>query len=562
MPNPIAVDIETDEQDNIVCIGVCDDRGPKVHFDINEGLAALEGKLLVGHGIRADIKWLEPHGFTMANVGWDTLLAEYVMNSNRKAFDLKTLAAEKLGRKWPTYKDVTTSKANIEAACKAKPELYIKTARILKRLGTVTDLKLPKKLTLDKLPRDIVTNYNKEDVSATWELFKFQASRITPMAFKYLEKIELPTAALLNEVEGTGIRVNTTTLVRLHRQYLAGAIKSKKAFQAAVGNGDVLVSSPAQVLAALKRKGLRVSDTNENSLISFKDYPIVRALLGYRKNYKICGTYTKPLYKAAKESSDSRIHCRFMQHTITGRLACREPNLQNQPSAVREAFEAKPGYTFVNADWSQIELRIPAHFSGEPLMVDTFVNNKKKIHEVTAEQIGCDYKVGKTVNFLLTNSGGPARLAQVAEISLEQAEDVMVSFWRKFSTLRDWMEQEKAKAIQAGGIATLYGRWVPIPQLRATDIGVREAAKRQAISVKVQGSAADLMKAAMLRMWKKRQLVPVVTVHDEVMYEVKEQEAEIIAAAVKEEMENVFKLRVPLIADVGIGRTWAEAKAK
>lgn len=559
----VAIDVETDKNGKAYCIALCGDLGKVfVYFTFTEQLLTyLRGAKIVGHNVKSDIAWMSNFGLNMQQVSYDTMLGAYTIQSTRRRFGLKVLAEEDLGLKWPSYDDITEDKMYIEHACSLKSELFIKKVKVYKTKPSKTEMKLPKFVDLPDQDREVVANYNGMDAYATFYLKTFQTSKATDLSKKFLQKVELPTTRILYEVEKRGIRVNQAKLVEFHKKYAKAARKAKHDFFLRLGK-EILLTSPIQVKQALNDAGVRVDNTNEDTLIPYKTNPLIELLLEFRHNSKICTTYTKPLYKMAKASADKRIHCNFMQHTDTGRLACRRPNLQNQPPEVRECFEAAPGYTFVNADWSQIELRIPAHFSGEPLMVDTFINGKKKIHDVTAEQINRPYKVGKTVNFLLTNSGGPGRLAEVAEIPYNDAVQVMSTFWEKFSVLRDWTEKEKSLACRNGGIYTLFGRWVPIADLRSAHIGVREAAKRQAMSVKVQGSAADMMKVAMIKIAKVHNLFPVVTVHDELMFEVKEEDAQSVADIVKREMEAIVSLKVPLVADVGIGRTWADAKAK
>lgn len=195
-------------------------------------------------------------------------------------------------------------------------------------------------------------------------------------------------------------------------------------------------------------------------------------------------------------------------------------------------------------------------------MVNNFVNAKEKFHAMTARAIGKAYSVGKTVNFLLTNSGGPKRLAEVAEISRPEAEEAYNAHKEQFKGFWAWMENQRAIARQNGGMTTLYGRFVSLPKLRSESFKERGYAERQAISVKVQGSAADMMKAAMLRLWRKYGLVPVVTVHDELMYEEPIDKIEEVSAQMKEVMESIVTLKVPLVADIGIGDSWATAKKK
>lgn len=556
----IAVDVEIDAHGEPYSIAVCGEQDVvSVWFNITQDLIdyLCQYKWIL-HNAKSDIEFLKSYGIKFSQVAYDTMLGAYVLSSTRQRFGLKALAEEDLGYKWPHYDELVTGKEYIEYACQQNPQLYVEKIKTFKKKPSLITRKLPKRLALEDLPQDLVANYNGMDAWATFQLAKFQRSQMSELARTFLDKIELPTMAVILEMERKGIGINTDKLVHAHKKYRREALQAKRA----LNMPEVSFTSPVQVLKALRGAGINVASTNEDALTPYKRHPMVQNLLAFRHASKIASTYTKPLYKLSKGAIDGRIRCDFRQSTDTGRLACRNPNLQNQPPEVRDAFEAAPGHVFVNADWSQIELRIPAHFSQDPLLVDAFNNPLKKIHQVTADAIGRSYHIGKTVNFLVTNSGGPERLSQVAEISLEEATAVMRAFWEKFATLRAWTENEKKLAVKAGGVSTLFGRFIPIPDLKSLHPGVKEGAKRRAISGRVQGSAADMMKAAMIKLYKKYSLVPVISLHDELMYECKEDVANNVARVVKDVMENIVTLKVPLIADVGIGRTWAEAKKK
>lgn len=560
----VVVDVETDEADNVHCVGVCGDaRNVYVVFLYDKAnswiMDWLKKRKIVAHNWKTDIGWLELYGISKSQVSYDTMLGEYVLNSTLLKYGLKDLCKKMFGFNWPSYKDLTKTKPYIEIACQKNESLYLTKVKQYKTKPDKIEYKLPKKIILPDLPDEVVANYNGWDCYATFTLMNNQRSRMSPTHKQFLEKIEMPTSRIMFEAEKIGIKVDVKKLLEVHKHYRILMRCYLKAWKHYVG--DVLITSPAQVKEAICKHIHPIASTGVEVLQEIK-HPIIKSLLKYRKASKICTTYTRPLYKRAIATLDHRVHCDFKQHTDTGRLACANPNLQNQPPAVRGCFISEEGKVFINADWSQIELRIPAHFSGEPLMVDTFVNGKQKIHQVTADQIGRSYKIGKTVNFLLTNSGGAYRLAEVAGISDDEAFDVFKKFHEKFNVYYAWTKKEKLLAYENKGIRTLFGRWVPLPQIRVPDEKIRARFERKALSVKVQGSAADLMKVAMIKIYNKHHLIPVISLHDELMYEVKKEDAKKIFNIVKEEMENVTKLKVPLVADVGEGVTWAEAKAK
>lgn len=559
----VAFDIETDEKDNCVSLAVCGNANEVfVYFyPSQEIFDKLATKKLIGHQARADVRWAAKYGITMKHIVWDTMLADYVIASTQDSFGLKELAWKWLSFKWPSYPELTTSPVFMQAACEENPALMIFKVRKFKTKPDRVDAKFPKKLTLDKMPKVLVANYNAWDAYATFMLKRSQVQRATPTARAYMEKIEFPTSQLLYEVENKGIKVDMRLLVLTHKKFLKKMYRAKRLFADKVGK-DVLVSSHVQVLKALKKIDKRIPSTNEDALQPFKFHREVKLLLAFRGFAKICNTYTKVLYKKAKASPDGRVHCDFLQHTETGRLASRKPNLQNQPPEVRACFIAEVGNAYCNGDWSQIELRVPAHYSMDQLMVENFVQAKEKFHAMTARKINKPYKVGKTVNFLLTNGGGPKRLSEMAGITEPEAVDVFDTHKREFSGYWSWVDNQKAAARQNGGMTTLYGRFVPLPDLRHTDFKIRGYTERLAISIKVQGSAADMMKAAMIKIWRLYGLVPVVTVHDELMYEDALDKIADVEVKVKGVMESIVRLNVPLVADIGVGSSWATAKKK
>lgn len=559
----IAFDVETDENDNPICVGLCgNSREVYVYFNLDQRLwDYLKTRKLVAHNAKADISWLEKYGIKMNVISYDTMLAAYVLCSTEMQFGLKHLAKKYLSLEWPSYKDITSNKDFLLEACLADAKLYILKTKTYKKKESITSHALPKRIPLYQHPKETIANYNGMDVYATYMLKKNQERRTTPTAKAFMEKIEFPTSEVLYEMEKKGIKVNIEKLLTTHKKFLKKMYRAKKLFHSFVGK-DVLVSSPVQVLSALKKLGIKVTSTNENILMNVRHHRVVKLLLAYRGYAKICNTYTKPLYKMGISAPDNRIHCSFIQHTSTGRLACRNPNLENQPPELRDCFEAENGHTFVDSDFSQIELRVPAHFSQDPVMVDGFLNPKEKFHAITARKIGQSYHVGKTVNFLLTNGGGPERLSQISGISLEKATEAFEMHHKEFKGYWDWTKNEVRLARAARGVTTLYGRFIPIPELRDENWKIRSYAERFVISGKVQGSAADIMKASMIRLYRKYSIIGVNVIHDELLVETSIGNAKDVEHKIGEVMSNVVKLRVPIVADIGVGLSWASAKDK
>lgn len=584
-----SVDIETngkevtDEDFKIVCIGICASATDAfVYFDIRPSLIEyLRHLQIIAHdGKRAEIPWLYSYGVRINQLYVDTKTMYYVFDSARRNFSLKPILADTFGVEYPSYGDIITNKDFIQAACTAMPELYVKkTTKVTKKNPQgVTTLKLPKEVTLDKMPKEIVAAYNAMDILFTYKLWVYLRKHFTARHWAFFNNIEMPMTRLIYEMERLGIEVDTNSVRRIHNENSKQRRRAKKRIFEIAGKQFNINSPKHQLLPVLKSAGLNVEGTSEDELTPFRNHPLVSALLEYRGFQKICSTYTIPLYFTAIKNAASRIHTRFAQNTITGRLSSGDPiNLQNQPPATRKCFVAKSGHLFINSDWSNIELRLPAHLSEEPGFVSELSRPDGDLHRLTAKFIGKDRKTAKTCNFLLTNSGTEWQLSVELGCTKEEAREIYDKWWAGYPVLERWTRRMKKIACIRGGIMTWFGRWVNLPRLRipclewsgrfpckpdykCQNCRLREEAERSAISILVQGTASDINKMAALRLYRKYGYVPVVNVHDELMYEVPIADTELVAKRVRYEMENVVHLKVPLIADVGIGANWKEAK--
>lgn len=593
--NIASVDIETngkevsDEDFKIVCIGICGGvDAAYVYFDIRPELIRYLQRLnMVCHdGKRAEISWLSPYGITINQLYCDTKTMAYVFDSGRRNFGLKSLIEEQFEVVYPTYSEMISNPEFIQAACELDQSLFVKkvTKGTKKNPDGVTTLKLPKEVTLDRMPKEIVAAYNAMDILFTYKLWVYFRQKYDARQWAFFNNIEMPMTRLIYEMEHKGIEIDLASVRRIHNETSKKRRAAKKRIFEIAGKQFNINSPKLQLLPVLQSAGIDVESTGEDALADHAQHPLVAALLEYRKYQKICSTYTIPLYFGAVRDNETRIHTRFSQNTITGRLSSGDPiNLQNQPQAVRECFVAGVGNVFINADWSNIELRLPAHFSGEPKFITEY--NKPDggdIHEVTRQLINKDRNTAKTANFLLTNSGTARRLAIELSCTVEEAEAIYQKWWAGYSTLDQWTKRKKRVAGLQGGIGTWFGRWVRLPHLkvpcekysrsrrgnqpctpdwRCRNCRLREETERSAVSIHVQGTASDINKMAALRLFRKYGLVPVVNVHDELMYQVSKDEAITVANRVKYEMENVVILKVPLVCDVGIGSNWKEAKS-
>jgi DNA polymerase I len=585
-----AIDIETNGKEpsdpdfKIVCVGLTTDGiHIFVYFDFPSHLWTWLSKLLlVAHdGKSAEIPWLETYGIKIEQLHFDTKTGYYVYDSSRKNYALKPILKDVFNIEYPTYSELTINKEFIQKTCETHPEYMIE-----KKKGLV----YPRELTLDKMDQEIVAEYNASDVLWTYQLWIWLRTHFTGRQWNFFNNIEMPETRLLYLMEKQGIKIDTTAVRRIHNEHS----KARRHHQRSIfelTKCKFNLNSPKQLLPILQDNGIATKSTGEEVLIPFRDNPLVEQLLSYREHQKVCSTYTRPLYFSATKTIDSRIHAHFGQNTITGRLSSSDPvNLQNQPPAVRECFVAEEGKSFINADWSNIELRLPAHFSGEPGFINELSKLDGDLHTVTANLIfGIDIrtlseeefkkkrKVAKTCNFLLTNSGSAHQLSIELQCSYGEAQDLFIKYWRIYPIMAGWLREEKRKARLNGGIGTWFGRWVEIPQLRlmcsdptlckskfwnyriCKNCIVREEAERSAISILVQGTAADMCKIAKLKLYQDYGYVPNLAVHDELNYEIENDKVDLVKARIQKVMENVTILKVPLVVDIKVGKNWKDA---
>jgi DNA polymerase-1 len=309
-----------------------------------------------------------------------------------------------------------------------------------------------------------------------------------------------------------------------------------------------------------------------------EEHEIVPLILEHRELLKLKGTYIDALPPLVNPKT-GRLHTSFKQAvTATGRLSSQEPNLQNIPirtelgRKIRRAFVAPEGQLLVSADYSQIELRVMAHLSGDPVLTRAFVEDRDvhaqtaaEVFDIPLEDVGArERRVAKAVNYGLIYGQGDFGLGRALGIPRSEARHYIERYFERFSKVREFMEEIVAKARRAQAAYTILGRRRPIPELGSKNFRLRSAAERIAQNTPMQGSAADIMKLAMLKvegLLQRESLAArmLLTVHDELIFEVAADQAEALGEAVRGEMEAAFELRVPLKVDVGIASNWADA---
>jgi DNA polymerase I len=427
------------------------------------------------------------------------------------------------------------------------------------------------------------TRWAAEAADVSLALGKLLAARVAQSGMgKLLDEIEMPLTRCLQRMEELGVAMDVPVLRQLGQEIGDECVRLEKQIQEIAGF-PLNPLSPKQLQELLfERLGLRSDhmrklksggfSTDAEQLEELVDeHPIIKPLLEHRELIKLKGTYLDPL--PAWVAADGRLHTSYIQVAAsTGRLASRDPNIQNIPirtdlgRRIRRAFVAQPGHVLVSADYSQIELRVIAHLSDDPLLVRAFVEDKDVHGETAAEVFGVARdavtplmrRVAKAVNYGLGYGQSDYGLSRVLDIPREEARKYIETYFGRFPGVRTYMEAAIAEARRTQVLRTILGRRIPIPMITSGRYAERAAAERFARNAPIQGSAADILKLAMLRM-QALDARMLLTVHDELVFEIPEAEAPAFAALAKREMEAAYSLKVPLKVDVGISATWAGA---
>jgi DNA polymerase-1 len=428
------------------------------------------------------------------------------------------------------------------------------------------------------------------EAAASLALADRQAPQIASGGFESLYRdMELPLADLLAKVECRGILLDVGKLREIGHEVGTSLVALESEIHAIAG-GPFNIASNKQLADVLFGKlslpvGRRTKTGPSTDADTLEElaalHPVPAKIVEFRALSKLRGTYIDAL-PALVNPATGRLHTSFNQAVAaTGRLSSSNPNLQNIPirtelgRRIREAFIAKPGHLLVSADYSQIELRILAHFSQDPAFLEAF-RSGQDIHLRTAAEVfgvplegvtGEQRRIAKAINFGLVFGQSDFGLAQVLRIPRAQARAYIDSYFARYSGVRAYMERAIADARAAGAVSTLLGRRRPLPEIRATRAQDRAYAERIARNTPIQGSAADLLKLAMIRVERgiagKRGALGdaalLLTVHDELVFEVPEAGVPEFKQWIKNEMEVVFELAVPLVVDVGAGTTWGAA---
>ncbi|PST86046.1 DNA polymerase I [Photobacterium sp. NCIMB 13483] len=520
----------------------------------------LEDKTLakVGQNLKFDASIVARYGIDMQGIKFDTMLESYVYNSVVGRHDMDSLALRYLEHKNISFEEI---------AGKGK-----------------------KQLTFNQIDLEQAGPYAAEDADITLRLHHALYPKVAAdeKLNKVFETIEMPLVPVLSRMERTGVYIDSA-LLGAQSIELAQRLDEIEKLAYELAGEEFNLSSPKQLQAILfekmalpviKKTPSGTPSTNEEVLQELAlDYPLPKLLLEYRGLAKLKSTYTDKLPKMVNVAT-GRVHTSYHQSgTVTGRLSSSEPNLQNIPvrnqegRRIRQAFVAKPGYKILAVDYSQIELRIMAHLSGDPALLDAF-RHGKDIHAATAAEIlglAIDdvsteqRRRAKAINFGLIYGMSAFGLAKQLDMGRNEAQDYMNVYFERYPGVLEYMESTRNSAAELGYVETLFGRRLYLPDIKARNGLRRKAAERAAINAPMQGTAADIIKLAMIAVdeWVQQQPQEQVSllmqVHDELVFEVEASVLDSVTAKVRELMEQAATLAVPLIADAGCGDNWDQA---
>ena len=536
--------------------------GPQL--TVSEALAQLKPLLedasvsKVGHDLKFDALVLARHGVTLQGYGLDTMLASYLLDATRSGHPLEAVALEHLGYKAITEDELRGKGAKATAIADHPPE------GVLTYAGERTDLALQLADILGPALQDA-------------ELATVYAT------------LEQPLLPVLVDIERAGVRIDSAALAA-QSQKLEKELASITAHIFELAGESFNIASPQQLsrilfdklqLPALRRNAkTRTASTAADVLDELaQSHDLPRLILQWRELMKLKGTYIDALPQLVHPET-GRLHTSFNQAVAaTGRLSSSDPNLQNIPvrtetgREIRRAIVAAPGHVLISADYSQIEFRVLAHLADDPVLVDAF-REGADFHERTALKIfGADSgrdphdlrSTAKMVNYALLYGKTAFTLAKDIGVSPTEAQAFIDAYFAGFPKVRAFIDNTLDEARQSGVVKTMYGRRRLVPELNSRNQQIRQSAEREAVNMPIQGTAADILKLAMIDTHAALTRIPgarmILTVHDELLFEVPVEHADATAALVVETMQNAATLRVPLIVDVGIGPNWAEAKS-
>ncbi len=511
----------------------------------------------IGQNLKFDIPILARHGIKITKFLADTMLMSYVLNSTATRHGMDRLADYYLNYTTTKYTDVT---------------------------GTAS-----KQISFSEVKLDVASDYAAEDADITLRLYNVLAPMLKekPNQEKLLHDIEYPLVHVLSRVEQNGAKIDKKKLAK-HSKELGLKIDDLSSQAYKIAGEEFNLDSPKQLLEilyekqklpVLKKTPKGQPSTNEDTLKRLsEEYELPKIILQYRTLAKLKSTYTDSLINIENPKTE-RIHTSYQQAvTSTGRLSSTEPNLQNIPiktaegRRIREAFVPEKGNTLISADYSQIELRIMAHLSNDKNLTHAF-NNNIDVHSSTAAEVfGVSIddvsqdqrRSAKAINFGLMYGMSAFGLTRQLGIPRAEAQEYLDTYFARYTGVKDYMDNIKAKAKEDKFVETIMGRRLYLNEINAANGLRRQAAERAAINAPLQGSAADIIKKAMLDidqllLNEMQEVKMIMQVHDELVFECPKENADKVMKMMKDTMEQTVELNIPLIAEAAIGNNWNEA---
>ncbi|PKL52301.1 MAG: DNA polymerase I [Nitrospira bacterium HGW-Nitrospira-1] len=575
--NEIAIDTEATGRnpltDSLVGISICNEREkgfyvPVAHspslvnavnqIDIRDTVKAISpimqdaGISKIGHNLKYDLTLLGQNGVSVAGKLFDTMIAAYLLNPNKPNHSLDEVAFEYLSKRKKSFMEVVKKRASFA-----------------------------------EVPIDEATSYAAEDAALSYELKdllfdKLEEAGLLDVYFN----IEMPLIEALMDMEKSGIKIDPDLLNSFSREMSVEIDSIQKRIFFLAGE-EFNINSPKQLSMVLFHSiGLSPSKKTKTGFSTGMEaleelaevYELPREVLNYRSLTKLRSTYldTLPLLI---NTQTGRLHTSFNQTiAATGRLSSSEPNLQNIPvrgewgKRIREAFMAEPGNLLLSADYSQVELRILAHLSGDEGLINAFnmdidihTRTASELYGVSLDKVTPDMRrTAKTVNFGVIYGMSSFGLSEALNIDRRDAEKYIQQYFERHPGVKEYITKILAEAKEKGYVTTLFGRKRPVPELNSHNKNILKQGERLAVNSPIQGAAADIIKLAMIHIRKsfhsqKILAKMILQVHDELLFEVPESELETVLKIVKKNMEEAVTLSVPIKVDIGYGKNWAEA---
>ena len=514
-------------------------------------------KAKLGQNLKYDAHVLANHGICLQGIAHDSMLESYVLNSTATRHNMDDLAKEYLGVTTIHYEDITG--------------------------------KGVKQISFQEVPIEQAAPYAAEDADITLQLHQTLITKLQeqPSLLSLYQDIEMPLLSVLSRIESNGVLIDTGMLSQQSLELASQIVSLEQAAHESAGHAFNL-GSPKQLQTILydqlklpiRKKTPKGQPSTEESVLQelALEYPLPKLILDYRSLSKLKSTYTDKLPLQVNDKT-GRVHTSYHQAVAaTGRLSSSDPNLQNIPirseegRKIRQAFIAPAGYKILAADYSQIELRIMAHLSGDAGLLKAF-SAGEDIHKATAaevfgvalEDVTTDLRrSAKAINFGLIYGMSAFGLAQQLGIDNSRAKSYIDLYFARYPGVKNYMDNIRAQAHEQGYVETLLGRRLYLPEIKSKNATRRQYAERTAINAPMQGTAADIIKLAMIStdQWlfkEKPDAKMIMQVHDELVFEVAEDQLENCSNTIRKLMCSAIELNVPLLVDIGIGNNWDEA---